>query len=131
MQWAFLGVLLAGVFALFCASVRAGLQKELQRRRSLVWAVPFALTAYFLAASAAAGQVSWELILIVLGYFLILPPLLARTVLRSYFIRMGFFRYIVLVNLMLFMASLPVKMVLRWTMNLKYIVAIPEYFFNI
>jgi membrane protease YdiL (CAAX protease family) len=68
MQWAFLGVLLAGVFALFCASVRAGLQKELQRRRSLVWAVPFALTAYFLAASAAAGQVSWELILIVLGY---------------------------------------------------------------
>jgi hypothetical protein len=29
------------------------------------------------------------------------------------------------------MFSLPIKMVLRWTMNLKYIVAIPEYFFNI
>jgi hypothetical protein len=70
-------------------------------------------------------------ILIVLGYFIILPPLLARTVFRNFFIRMGFFRYIVLVNLMLFMASLPIKMVLRWTMNLKYIVAIPEYFFNI
>ena len=26
---------------------------------------------------------------------------------------------------------LPIKMVLRWTMNLKYLVAIPEYFFNI
>jgi hypothetical protein len=29
------------------------------------------------------------------------------------------------------MLSLPIKMVLRWTINLKYIVAIPEYFFNI
>jgi hypothetical protein len=29
------------------------------------------------------------------------------------------------------MAALPIKMVLRWTMNLKYIVAIPEIFFNI
>ena len=33
--------------------------------------------------------------------------------------------------LLLFMASLPIKMVLRWTINLKYLVAIPEYFFNI
>ena len=44
---------------------------------------------------------------------------------------MGFVRYMVLVNLLLFMACLPIKMVLRWTINLKYIVAIPEYFFNI
>jgi hypothetical protein len=29
------------------------------------------------------------------------------------------------------MASLPIKMVLRWTLNLKYLVAIPELFFNI
>jgi hypothetical protein len=36
-----------------------------------------------------------------------------------------------LITLILFMASLPLKMVLRWTMNLKYIVYIPEYFFNI
>ena len=34
-------------------------------------------------------------------------------------------------DLLLFMASLPIKMVLRWTINLKYLVAIPEYFFNI
>jgi hypothetical protein len=27
--------------------------------------------------------------------------------------------------------SLPVKMLLRWLFNLKYIVAIPEFFFNI
>ena len=36
-----------------------------------------------------------------------------------------------LAGLLLFMASLPIKMVLRWTINLKYLVAIPEYFFNI
>jgi hypothetical protein len=29
------------------------------------------------------------------------------------------------------MMSLPIKMLLRWIFNLKYIVAIPEIFFNI
>ena len=43
----------------------------------------------------------------------------------------GYVRFSVLALLLLFMASLPIKMVLRWTMNLKYLVAIPEYFFNI
>ena len=60
-----------------------------------------------------------------------MSPLLARTVLRSFYIRMGFVRFFLLVTLILFMASLPIKMVLRWTLNLKYLVAIPEYFFNI
>jgi hypothetical protein len=64
-------------------------------------------------------------------YLFVLPPLLARTILRPFFIRMGFIRFIVLVTLLQFMASLPIKMVLRWTFNLKYIVALPEVFFNI
>jgi hypothetical protein len=70
-------------------------------------------------------------ILIVLGYFLVLPPLLARTIFRSFYIRMGFIRYMTMIIILLFMASLPIKMVLRWTLNLKYIVSIPEFFFNI
>jgi hypothetical protein len=70
-------------------------------------------------------------IVIVLAYMMLLPPLLARTVMRGFFIKMGFLRFIVLVTLLQFMASLPIKMVLRWTLNLKYIVAFPEYFFNI
>jgi hypothetical protein len=70
-------------------------------------------------------------ILVVLAYMLLLPPLLAKTVLRSFFIRMGFIRFFLLVNLIQFMAALPIKMILRWTVNLKYIVYIPEYFFNI
>ena len=65
-----------------------------------------------------------------LAYFIVLPPLMAITVFRKFFVKMGFIRYMVMANLLLFMASLPIKMVLRWTLNLKYIIAIPEYFLN-
>jgi len=70
-------------------------------------------------------------LLLVIGYLVFLPPLLAVTIFRKFFARMGFIRFFVLANLFLFMACLPIKMLLRWTFNLKYIVAIPEYFFNI
>jgi hypothetical protein len=70
-------------------------------------------------------------IIVVLAYLLLLPPLLARTIMRPFFIRMGFIRFFLLVTLIQFMAALPIKMVLRWTLNLKYIVFIPEWFFNI
>jgi hypothetical protein len=70
-------------------------------------------------------------IILVLAYLLLLPPLLAKTLLRPFFIRMGFIRFFTLVTLIQFMAALPIKMVLRWTINLKYVVFIPEWFFNI
>ncbi len=73
----------------------------------------------------------WLGLLSVALYFIVLPPLLATTVFRKFFIRMGFIRYMAMVVLLLFMASLPIKMALRWAFNLKYIVAIPEFFFNI
>jgi hypothetical protein len=69
-------------------------------------------------------------ILLTLGYFIVLPPVLALTVFRNYFRRMGLIRFMLMANLMLFMASLPIKMVLRWVFNLKYIITIPEYFLN-
>jgi hypothetical protein len=68
--------------------------------------------------------------LLVLGYFVALPPIMALTFLRGFYKRMGFVRYMVLAYLLLFMASLPIKMVLRWTIDLKYLIAIPEYFLN-
>jgi hypothetical protein len=70
-------------------------------------------------------------LILVLFYLLALPPLLAVTVFRQFFVKMGFLRYMTLIVLLQFMMSLPIKMVLRWMFNLKYIVAIPEYFFNI
>ena len=68
--------------------------------------------------------------LLVAGYFVALPPILAVFVMPSYYKQMGFIRFMVLANLLLFMASLPIKMVLRWVFNLKYLISIPEYFFN-
>jgi hypothetical protein len=70
-------------------------------------------------------------IIVVLAYMLLLPPLLAKTIFRSFFMRMGFARFFMLVTLIQFMAALPIKMILRWAINLKYIVYIPEFFFNI
>jgi len=64
------------------------------------------------------------------AYLLLLPPLLAVTVFRGFFARMGFIRYMIMANLMLLMLSLPLKMILRWTLNLKYIVSIPELSLN-
>jgi len=70
-------------------------------------------------------------ILLVVVYLLVLPGLLAKTLLNKYFVKMGAWRYSVFVMLLLGMVALPIKMILRWTINLKYIVAMPEIFFNI
>ena len=70
-------------------------------------------------------------IVLTVGYFALLPPILGLTVLRKYFVRMGVLRFLVFSNLVLWMAVLPIKMLLRWAFSLKYIVGIPEWFFNI
>ena len=69
--------------------------------------------------------------LLVALYLVVLPPLMAATIFRTFFRKMGFIRYMVLANLLLLLAALPIKMVLRWTVDLKYFIAIPEWFFNI
>jgi hypothetical protein len=69
--------------------------------------------------------------LAILGaYLVLLPPLLAVTIFRGYFAKMGFIRYMIMSNLMLLMLTLPLKMILRWTLNLKYIVSMPEISLN-
>jgi len=70
-------------------------------------------------------------ILLIIGYFAVLPPIMGLTILRTYFARMGVLRFLVFSNLILWMAILPIKMLLRWAFSLKYIVGIPEWFFNI
>jgi len=71
-------------------------------------------------------------IILLVGYFAVLPPLLVvvSKYFRDMYKRMGFIRYIIMTFLLLMMAMLPIKMVLRWTLNLKYIVAIPEWILN-
>jgi hypothetical protein len=93
-----------------------------------------------LPKAAPDSSTAWQIVMILyrewvgiaflVFYFVALPPLMAVTIFRSFFLKMGFLRYMLMAQLLLFMAALPLKMVLRWTMNLKYIVAIPEYFLN-
>lgn len=70
-------------------------------------------------------------ILAVIGYVFVLPVLLAKVWFKPYYEKLGAPRYYVSVLLFLMMMALPVKMLLRWLFNLKYIVAIHEFFFNI
>jgi hypothetical protein len=71
-------------------------------------------------------------IVLILGYLVMTPPLLATSTksFRGMFLKMGFLRYMVLTNLLLMMAMFPIKMVLRWTFNLKYFIHIDEWFLN-
>jgi hypothetical protein len=70
-------------------------------------------------------------ILLVLGYLTVFPLLIARTVGRRMFQELGAIRFGVVVNLALFMFAVPLKMILRWLFNLKYVVNIHEIFLNI
>jgi hypothetical protein len=70
-------------------------------------------------------------ILAALFYVVVLPGILAKTALKRFHEKMGPWRFAVFVMLFLGMFALPIKMILRWTVNLKYIVAMPEIFFNI
>lgn len=63
-------------------------------------------------------------------YFLATPLLLGRTVFHGLRRKLGLGRYALMSFLLLMMLTLPLKMILRWTMNVNYIVSIPEYFFN-
>ena len=70
-------------------------------------------------------------LVLVAAYFLALPPLMAKRWMRGYLEKMGAPRFFVMALLLLTMLSLPIKMLLRWTMNLHFLVAMPEAYFNI
>lgn len=72
-------------------------------------------------------------ILVLIGYFTVVPPALVVVLpfFRQLYSKMGFLRYMMMSNLLLTMALLPIKMVLRWVFNLKYFIAIPEYLLNV
>lgn len=88
------------------------------------------------AGSGAIGQLAaivWREIfgLFVLAiYFVAVPWVLARTLLRRFREQMGSSRYWIMMLLLMMMLALPLKMMLRWSANLSYLVSIPEYFLN-
>jgi hypothetical protein len=70
-------------------------------------------------------------LVLLFGYFFVLPVFLAKSLFRKIYHDIGLVRYCVFWMLMSWMFIVPLKMVLRWVLNLKYFVAITEYFFNI
>jgi hypothetical protein len=71
-------------------------------------------------------------ILLLAGYFAVIPPALViySTFFRGMYMRMGLIRYMTMISLLLVMALVPIKMLARWTVNLKYFIALPEYMLN-
>ena len=66
------------------------------------------------------------------GFYIgLMPLILAKTIFKRIYASLGPLRYAIFCILLLIALSLPIKMFLRWAFNIKYIVAIPEFFFNI
>lgn len=69
---------------------------------------------------------------VVAFYLVLMPPiLLVVPAIRRMYQKMGVIRYSVMIMLALLMALMIIKPVLRWTINLKYIVSFPAWFFNV
>lgn len=64
-------------------------------------------------------------------WIFILPVILARTVMRRLYTQMGSIRFYVMAFHLVVMALMPLKMGLRWTLNLKYFVYLPEFNLNL
>jgi hypothetical protein len=71
-------------------------------------------------------------IVLLTAYFVLLPLALVKCSksVRQTYQQLGFPRFLVLAGLLLIMALLPIKMIARWTSDLQYFIAIPEYFLN-
>jgi hypothetical protein len=73
----------------------------------------------------------WLGFLLIVLYMAVVPVILARTVFRRMYEQMGAIRFSIMVLLLLLMALMPIKMVLRWLFNLKYFIYLPEFNSNL
>jgi hypothetical protein len=66
-------------------------------------------------------------------WFFVIPKVLEGPLMAKLYggDRAHLVRYHVMMHLLLWFALIPVKMLLRWTVDLKYIVGIPEWFLNV
>jgi hypothetical protein len=73
----------------------------------------------------------WLGFLLTGAYLFILPAILRFTVFKRMYEQMGAIRYSIMIFLLLLMALMPIKMVLRWLFNLKYFIYLPEFNANL
>jgi len=79
---------------------------------------------------ARAATILWREIaglVLLAAWFVGLPKLLRRTLMKRMYLRMQGARYWIMMLLLLCMLILPLKMILRWTFGLTYIVSFPEW----
>ncbi|MCH7808364.1 MAG: hypothetical protein IIB60_03990 [Planctomycetes bacterium] len=70
--------------------------------------------------------------ILLLGAYFVAGPLVLRALFfRKMYVQLGLIRFNVVAFLLLMMLLMPIKMVLRWTLNLHYIIGITEWFFNV
>ena len=96
----------------------------------VILAAALVATATTLGEAPAAIRIPFGIVL-VLVYIFALPVVLAKSFFKAYYEKLGGPRYYVGAFLFLMMMALPLKMLARWIFNLKYVVGIPEIFFNI
>jgi len=84
-----------------------------------------------LPVAAAALYREWLGILLVVLYLVVLPVFLRFTLFKRMYENMGGIRYVIMVTLLLLMALMPIKMVLRWLFNMKYFIYLPEFNANL
>jgi hypothetical protein len=70
-------------------------------------------------------------IIATIGYMVVFPVIITKKWGMKMLNRMGYIRYGIFIFLFITMLSLPLKMYLRWFFNLKYILGMPEFEFNI
>jgi hypothetical protein len=83
---------------------------------------------------ARCGWIVWRELLgvaLLAAYFVGLPPVLGRALLKDLRRQMGRGRYWLMALLLLAMLGLPLKMIVRWSFQLSYVVSMPEYYLNI
>jgi hypothetical protein len=69
--------------------------------------------------------------IVTIGFLFGLPPILAVTLCKGLYKSCGFMRYNLVMSHLLVMVGMLLKMIGRWVFNLKYVVFMPEIFFNI
>ena len=95
------------------------------------------LSTYFWVDLLHRARPAWPLvreapgILALFVFFVVLPQVLGRTLLRKLYAEMGAARFHIFLQFLLWFGLVPLKMLLRWTVNLKYLVSLPEWFFNV
>jgi hypothetical protein len=70
-------------------------------------------------------------IALVAAWVLILPVVLAKTIMRRMYEQMGLLRFGFMSIHLVVLGLLPLKMVLRWVFTLKYFVSLPEFNLNL